>query len=247
MICRTCQTNVADDLVFCTECGSRLHETVTNIPGGISEQTLVIPTSQQNKIAEVPVKKSKAKWILLSVLLFVLPAVAIGMLLVFKFGFSNNGVKPVPSPTKTPVKRKSPTPEKTPANSNPTPQSNNTSSNINSESADSPDDQSGLILEDRVSIDIDEHIAYPFRLTSQSKIEGEVSILEGDSYEGYVFTQEAYDEYFPDSNYKMFSFGEAKSLRLGNSCQKQLRDRFMNTGKNGLVLKTKFSQTPQIN
>lgn len=100
-----------------------------------------------------------------------------------------------------------------------------TSSNQNIDSANtetnSPNTNSNNLEEsktneikiDRLEIAPQSHTAYPFVIESDTaKIVGKIKITGGENLLGYVYTQEAYEEHFPDPIHKMFSFEGDKNI-----------------------------------
>ena len=80
------------------------------------------------------------------------------------------------------------------------------------------------------------------------KIIGEVEIVNGEQYEGYVFLQEIYDEKSVNPDYQMFGFDsyQSKSAKIEQILPKgDYVLVFANKDGQGVSLQVKFSQTPQ--
>ena len=245
MICQNCKKEVDDDLVFCTECGSRLHETVS------SAKTVVIPEPMVTQAeAEKPNSTLKIATIIVGIIAF-FAVLGVGALLVF------NPFSPKPvSQNSTPKPSRTPTPK--PANQNKTaniPVNNSNTNtdwtNVNSNNSANQNTEKELpktkkvILDERVNVDADAHVAFPFKVTEDVKIVGEVEILNGEQYEGFVFLQEIYDEHSVDSTYKIFSFdsNQGKSAELEQFLPKgDYVLVFANNDGQGVSVKTKFTQ-----
>src|SRR5262245_8786087 len=110
MICRNCQTEVDDDLIFCTNCGERLFES----PGEASTVLLNdqapaandAPATRETVVQKPPKSSSRLKWAALIVALVAIPASIFGLLLLQ----SRNRQTPpaanrpaTPTPAKTPA------------------------------------------------------------------------------------------------------------------------------------------------
>src|SRR5215213_3585729 len=77
MICRNCQTEVDDDLIFCTNCGERLFQTKEEVP-----TVLISEPVYKKPDAAKPLKtSSNLKWVALIVALIAIPASIFGILL----------------------------------------------------------------------------------------------------------------------------------------------------------------------
>jgi hypothetical protein len=209
MICQNCRATVDNDLVFCTECGARLYETMSNVP------TIALNDSVVTKVSAPPVEKSSPfKWIALIIGLIALPAtLGIAYLLL-----KNQPVVTVSNVNKSAsTNRKSAanTPNKNintaapNVNANAAPNTNigNANSDNTDQNANAADSTASVVIfDDQLEIAAGEHVAYPFKLDGDAKIIGKLQTVSGESLQGYVFTQDAYDEHFPDAIYKMFSF-----------------------------------------
>ena len=208
MICQNCRATIDDDLVFCTECGARLYETMSNVP------TIALNDSVVTQVSAPPKKSSPFKWIALIIGLSALPAsLGIAYLLIK----NQSPVKVTNANKSAPVNRKNNSNSinknvnVTVPNVNANAASNSNVSNANSDNGNQTanntvETEPTVIFDDQIEIAAGEHIAYPFKLDGDAKIAGKIQTLRGDSVQGYVFTQDAYDEHFPDANYKMFSF-----------------------------------------
>ena len=207
MICRNCRAAVDNDLVFCTSCGARLYETMSDLPtiamsDGIVTQPLAPPVR----------KPSPLKWIALIVALVALPAsLGIAYLLTKnQTATTANSNKSAPANRKTENKPANKTVNAAAPNANANVQSNSDSENSNAgntnQNTNADDAKSTTIFDDRIEIASGEQIAYPFTLDGDAKITGKIQTLRGEPVKGYVFTRDAYETYFPDTNYKIFSF-----------------------------------------
>lgn len=211
MICQNCRATIDNDLVFCTECGARLYETMSNVP------TIALNDSVVTQVSAPPVKKSSPfKWIALIISLIALPV---------SLGIAYLLMRNQPVATVTNGNKSAPTNRKIAANtsnkninaavpnvnanvaSNTANVSNAVSDNTN-QNANTADNDSApvVVFDDQIEIAAGEHITYPFKLDGDAKITGKLQTVRGEPLQGYVFTQDAYDEHFPDANYKMFSF-----------------------------------------
>lgn len=243
MICQSCQAEVDNDLVFCTECGSRLHQTISNA------QTVVMPESVVTKVSEsIPPKKSSSlKWVMLAIGIVVVIAVPASLLIAY-FALSNSNKSVAnKSPNNSSSANKKPGNQNKPANviSNDQNSANDWSNKSqNNESNVSLKPKETKIIDEQISIDADGNIAFPFKVREgMVKMVGETEILNGDQFEGYVFLQEVYDENGVDPDKKVFSFDSDKAeqyLTKGNYVLV-----FVNSDGKGVSLKTKFTMTPQ--
>lgn len=243
MICQNCQAEVDNDLVFCTECGSRLHQTVSNA------QTVVMPESVVTKISEtIPQKKSSSlKWIALVVGIVVVIALPASLIIAY-FALSNpNKTVANKSANNTSANKKSSNQNKTanvvtnqPNSANDW--SNKTQNNSNENVSLKPKETK--IIDEQINVDAGGNIAFPFKVREgMVKMVGETEILNGDQFEGYVFLQEVYDENGVQPDKKVFSFDSDKSeqyLTKGNYVLV-----FVNGDGKGVSLKTKFTLIPQ--
>ena len=243
MICQNCQAQVADDLVFCTECGSRLHETVSE------EKTVVMPESVVTKVEEAkPRPTLKIATIIVGVIAL-LTVLGVGALMFFNpFAAKPVSQNTTPKPTKTPTPKPS-NQNKTanlPANNSNTNAdltnvNTNNSSNENTEKE--PPKLKKIVVDERINIYADSSVAFPFTVDEEAKIVGKTEVLQGEQFEGYVFLQEVYDENGVKPEMKVFSFesGDVEQvLPKGNYVLV-----FANNNEKEVSLKTKFTQTPQ--
>lgn len=252
MICQNCKKEVDNDLVFCTECGSRLHQTVSDA------QTVIMPESVVTKATQ-PIEKPKSTLKLVAITAGIVLVIGIPISLVIAYFALNNSK---PQANKTPVNSSTPANRKTSnqnksANSlaNNSNSANNWNLNANSQTANENTNSNvslkaseTKILDERVNIDADSHIAFPFKVEGDIKIVGEVEILEGEQYEGFVFLQEVYDEHSVDSTYKMFSFdvNQGKIAQIEQFLPKgNYVLVFANNDGNGASIKAKFKQIQQ--
>ncbi|HQU85439.1 MAG TPA: hypothetical protein PKY59_20020 [Pyrinomonadaceae bacterium] len=121
------------------------------------------------------------------------------------------------SPTKKPINK----PENSSTNTNSN--SNSTNTEPNSENSNlQPMPKPAAIKIDRLEIEPNSHTAYPFTVESETaKIVGKIEVSNGEKLIGYVFTQEAFDEHFPDETYKMFSFEGDKTIEIEQTLVKE--------------------------
>jgi hypothetical protein len=238
MICQNCRTEVDNDLVFCTACGARLHETVSN--------------TQNDSVATqniAPPPKSNLKWIALIVALMAIPASIFGVYLLLNRPPNvvqnvNKPATPVPSPT-----RKANTNQANNANANSNVNSNvNTANtNLNANQSDSegnsetPQTTETVFWKERIEIAPSEHYAVPFEMEADGEISGTIKAVEGSPIEAYLYTQQQFDDHFPDPIYKAFSItGEKKA----ETKQKLLKENyvlvFVNNSESGLIIEGEF-------
>lgn len=249
MICRYCRRQVDNDLVFCTECGARLFEANTE-----ENPTVLITESvvTQQKTIE-PSKKSNLKWIALIIAIIALPvSLGIAYLIISNQSTQVADNKPTNSPT--PSNRKTTNQNKpnnvAANNANAENPANNLTSNIansNENSNSDSDKNAEKIIDERLTLYAVSDAAFSFMVTAENaKIIGNVEILQGDSYEGYVFTQEMYDQHHTDPTYKMFSFGESKKDEVEQYLPKgNYVVAFVNKNSKDVIIQAKFSQIPQ--
>src|SRR5215208_4281502 len=100
MICRNCQTEVDDDLIFCTNCGERLFQ-----PPGEQPTVLINEPRVTKPDTAIPPKSSNLKWVALIVALIAIPASIFGILLLQsqnrQTALNTTQTKtPTPSPTR---------------------------------------------------------------------------------------------------------------------------------------------------
>jgi hypothetical protein len=243
MICQNCRTEVADDLVFCTECGSRLHETIS------SQKTVIMPESVVTKVEEVKPKSTlKVATIIVGIIaLFTVLGVAALMF------FNPFAAKPVSQNT-TPKPSRTPTAKPVNQNKNANISANNSNANVEltnvnsniSENANAnkePPKLATVIFDDRINLYADSSSAYSFTVRDDLvKIEGEAEILSGEQFEGYVFLQQVYDEHGVKPEMKMFSFETNKVQQFLPKGDYVLV--LANSDGKGVSLKGKFTQTP---
>ncbi|HRH42829.1 MAG TPA: hypothetical protein PKY82_14470 [Pyrinomonadaceae bacterium] len=212
MICNNCQKVVDDDLVFCTECGARLHETLSQTP------TVLIndPVVTQKEITTHP--KSNLKWFVLLAALIALPISIFGLYLLLNLRKqpltpnANKQTTPNVSPNKKTNTNRTNLNANTNGNSNSswtnsTPISNSENNDTNTDVNSST---SVVMWKERIEIAPDSHYAIPFELEQEGTIVGKVVAVNGSPIEGYVYFQQQFDEHFPDPDFKMFSFGGEK-------------------------------------
>lgn len=243
MICQNCQSNVADDLVFCTECGSRLHETIS------TEKTVIMPPSVVTKVTEAKSNSRLKIATIIAGILALLTVVGVGALLLFNpFSPKPISQNSTPKPSRTPTLK--------PANQNKAANipvnnsnTNNNSSNKNANDSNNentekePPKLEKSILNERINIYADSSVAFPFTVDEDAKIAGKTEIVNGEQFEGYVFLQEVYDENGVKPEMKVFSFesGEVEQfLPKGNYVLV-----FANNNETEVSLKSKFTQIQQ--
>jgi flagellar basal body-associated protein FliL len=240
MICQNCRANVDDDLIFCTNCGERLvhpqNETQTvliNNPAA-TKQTINSPTPKQ---------PSNLKWIALIIALIAIPASIFGVYLLMnqnRAQVTQNINKPsTPAPTPT---RKANTNQNTNANIVNT-NANISNTNVNANTNAETPNPKNEIMNERIEIAPQEHYALPFEIEKDnSTLLGNIKILEGENFKGYVYLQTQYDEHFPDETYKMSSFEAKKSADVKQTlvAQKYVLI-FVNNGDKPMVVEGKFS------
>lgn len=210
MICQQCQTNIDDDLIFCTNCGQRLFQPQSET------ETIV---QARNTVSEAPSKSRPTGLIALGFVGFLIVAAAIGTA---AYLYVTSQRAPAANAAKTPAAK---TPAKKPTATNkPSANSNTASQSPTPESESEPE----TVMDERIEIAAGEHYARPFEVSDETaKILGRIRVLEGGEIKGFVFSQKAYDEHFPDETYKEFSFEGKLSAEI---------DQTMVRGKYVLVL-----------
>lgn len=213
MICRNCNAQVDDDLIFCTNCGVRLV-----VPTG---RTVSMNDSIVTKVAgaKPPKSSSNLKWLALIVALIAIPASIFGVYLLMNSSKNsqvaqnlNKQTAPVQTPT-----RKTEANQNSNANiSNANISAENTNAantNLNSNLSTPPIETE--VMNERIEIAPKTHYAKPFKIEGDTKtFIGQVELLQGETYKGFIYLQSQYDEHFPDELYKMFSFGEEKKSEI---------------------------------
>ena len=236
MICQNCQANVDNDLVFCTSCGTRLNETWSQTPTVLINESVDTKTSAV--VPEVKKPNSNLKWMALIIGLIAIPASLFIAYLIYNNSkqaqiVNNNQTKPGNSAT--PATNRQNTNNATPNNSVNNINSANTNTNVNSNSSSNaaeildedwlnekaPADKRREIWSERIGIAPENHFAVPFSVDGDFKIIGNVKTLEGPPVEGYVFTQSAFDEHFPEDAFMMFSFGGEKNTKIEQTLIKE--------------------------
>jgi flagellar basal body-associated protein FliL len=261
MLCQNCHSSVDDDLIFCTSCGVRLVQPSNTSANQTQRPTEVFnqQTEQTTAIFQNQVeKKSKLKWILLIAVISIVPIVlGIG---IFAY-ISLNSTKTVANKSTT---KPTPTAKPKPKNENKSDNTivnnsnsevdvnanvdNNSKSNSNDEEEKEPDLTAKKIIDETFSVDADAHIVFPFTVSENGVyVIGEAKILDGESYDGYVFIKEIYDEYKVNPTFKMFSF-ESKKGESANIKQYLIKGDyvlvFSNKDGKGVQVKAEFTQTP---
>lgn len=212
MICQNCQTEVDNDLVFCTNCGARLHEKITETP------TVMLDDSVVTKLSAVApaAPKNNLKWIALIIALIAVPCSLVVAYLLLKHKDQpfaqniNQPIKPVFSPTRTAEINQNISSNKANGeNFN----SNTSASNQNNNSASLF--AGDAIMNERIEISPNSNYAVPFKIEEESaKIAGDIRLVQGEPIVGYVFFKEVYEEHYVDPNYKVFDFNVAKDSSI---------------------------------
>lgn len=223
MICQNCQTDVDNDLVFCTNCGTRLNETWNQTPTVLGNDSVVTKPSVQTGR---PNSNSNLKWIALIVALIAIPASLFGGYLLLnsnRQSSAQNTDKQISSNSTS--NKKADTNQNKPANlSNIADTNENTSnSNVNAENTntDSGNSERVEIMNERIEIEPDSPYTLPFTVDYENaRIKGNVQVLRGQPLDGYVYLQEMYDLHFPDTTYKMFSFDVTKNSDINQTLVK---------------------------
>ena len=204
MICQNCQSQVDNDLIFCTNCGERISGTKSEPKTARINDSVVT----QNASVNVPKASSNLKWFALIIALIAIPVTIFGVYLLM-----NPNEKTIIQNT---TKPNSPTQKTT---QNQTTNLDSFHKNVNADNANANQSNANTntptkeieIINERIEIDAKSSYAKSFTIkTETAKIVGDVEVLQGETITGYVYLQTAYDEHFPDPNFKMFSFGEAK-------------------------------------
>jgi hypothetical protein len=206
MICLNCQTEVDDDLIFCTNCGARLFQ-----PPG-EQPTVLINEGRVTKpdAAKPPKSTSNLKWVALIIALVTIPASIFGILLLRSQNrqAAQNTNQPK-TPTVTPTRRAN-TNQNSNANA-----SNTNRANANANANTPPGANKTEIMNQRLEIAPKSHETVAFEVENDTaKITGKVTVLEGEKIDGFVYLKKSYEEHFPDSNFKMFSFGTSKTTDI---------------------------------
>jgi len=240
MICQKCRTEVDDDLIFCTNCGERLTNSQTET------QTVLInkpvPT-QPNANSPSPKPSSNLKWVALIVALMAIPASIFGVYLLTKSNnqqVSQNTNKPN-TPTATPT-RKTNTNQNSNANRANT-NANAANANVNANTNSTNPKDKNEIMNERIEIAPKSHYAVPFEVeTETAVIIGKVKILQGEKFDGYVYSQTMYDNHFPDTTYKVFSFEGEKNTDVNQTLvESDYVLIFVNKSEKPLVIQGNFS------
>ena len=235
MICRNCQTEVDDDLIFCTNCGVRLFEPPEETPTVLMSE----PVYTKPEAVKPQKSSSRLKWVALIVALIAIPASIFGILLLQSRNrptVRNATLTKTPSPTPT---GKSSSNQNSNQNSNANAAKANSNANANAPSK--PDKTE--IMNERIEIAPKEHYAVPFEVGKETaRINGEVRILEGSKIDGYVYLKKNFDEYFPDDKYKVFSFGTSKTTDVRQTLvEEEYVLVFVNNSDKPVVIEGEFS------
>jgi hypothetical protein len=211
MICQNCKAEVDDDLIFCTNCGERLFESPADTPTVLMTEPIYKPPGD----GKPPKSSSPLKWVALIIALIAIPASIFGVFLLLKSQgsstVSQNTTK-TKTPTATPTRK---------ANINQNANQNASNSNAGNMNAAKPAKKTE-IFNDRVEIEPQSHYAVPFEVeTETAKMTGEVTILEGEKLDGFVYLKKTFDENFPDENFKMFGFGTSRTTDVRQTLVKE--------------------------
>jgi flagellar basal body-associated protein FliL len=239
MICQNCRASVDDDLIFCTNCGERLIHLQNET------QTVLInnPAVTNATVSPTPKPPSNLKWIALIIALIAIPASIFGVYLLMNFNkppVTQNINKPN-TPATTPT-RKANTNQNTNANivnTNANISNTNVNANTNTETPKTKTE----IMNERIEIAPQEHYTLPFVVEKDnSTLLGNVKVLEGENFKGYVYLQSQYDEHFPDETYKMSSFEAKKSADVKQTlvAEKYVLI-FVNNSDKPLIIQGNFS------
>ena len=224
MICQECHTEVADDLIFCTNCGARLFEPTAENPTVLtpaSRRTNAVSEDQPTVLmtepvytpaagAKPPKSASNLKWLALIVALIAIPASIFGILLLQS---RNRQIALNAAPTKTPAA--TPTRRAT-TNRNSNVNTVNANANRANANTNTPGKREKTdIMNERIEIAPKTHYAREFEVNDETaRITGSVAIHEGDKIDGYVYLKKSFDEFFPDETYKVFSFGTSSTTEV---------------------------------
>lgn len=238
MICQNCKKEVDNDLVFCTECGARLHETISQTPTVLMNDSVVTRES-------APPPKSNLKWFVLLAAFIALPISIFGVYLLLNLR-KDPVVTNINKPTKTQTPSTTP---KSNTNSNQNVNTNinstNSNSNINQSNSNinaaTPQQLASNIWKERIEIAPGTQYAIPFEMSSEGDIVGTVTALQGSPIEGYVYTQQQFDDHFPDSLYKSFSIEGEKKAKVK---QRLIKEKyvlvFVNKSESSLIIDGNF-------
>lgn len=219
MICQNCQTDVDNDLIFCTNCGERISGTNMQAKNTLINDSAVT----QNSSAIAPKSSSNLKWIALIIALIAIPASIFGVYLLInpneKQIVQNTNKQNSPKPTPKTTQNQNTNLDSFHKNTNSNADISNTKqSNVNANT--NIDEQE--IINERIEIDAKSSYSKSFTIdTDTAKIIGEVEVLQGANFKGFVYLQTQYDEHFPDETYKMFSFGDAKKATVDATLVKE--------------------------
>lgn len=243
MICQNCHASVDNDLIFCTTCGERLSGTVIETPTVLQNGS----TANNLPLAEKPkTSSSNLKWITLIIALIAIPATIFGVVLLInssKTQVSQNPDKPnTPAPSPTRKTNASQNSNANVSNTNTNSVKSNTA-NVNESKKSSETADKKVIVDKRIEIYAKSSYSMSFEVEADTaKILGEVKVLEGEKIEGFVYTQEAYNEHFPDPIYKMFSFEGVKTAELNQTLIKEEYVLiFVNNTEETITIQSKFS------
>lgn len=202
MICRNCQADVDNDLIFCTNCGERLFQPSEATP------TVVInePRPTEPVKAKPAKSSSRLKWVALIIALVAIPASIFGIFLLRQSQkqVTVNTATPPKTPTAT-VTRK--------ANTNQNANANVSNTNRANQNANAPNNSEKTeVMNERIEIAPKDHYAVPFEVDNETaRLKGKATVLEGEKVEVILYIQSEYDKYFPDPDHKVASFETRKT------------------------------------
>ncbi|HEY0458883.1 MAG TPA: zinc ribbon domain-containing protein [Pyrinomonadaceae bacterium] len=207
MICRNCQAEVDDDLIFCTNCGERLFEPPEDTPTVLMTEPVYTTPNKPKP----PKTSSRLKWLALTLALCAIPASIFGVYLLMNsqnnLPVARNSNKPN-TPNPTPARR---------SNTNQNANANTANANRanTNQSANTTNNPSKIeIMNERIEIAPQSHYARPFEVKEETaKFTGKMTISQGEKIDGFVYLKQTYEENFPDETFKMFSFGNSFEVR----------------------------------
>lgn len=213
MICQNCNARVDDDLIFCTNCGER--QIVPTAQQTVSMNDSVVTKAINEK---PPKSSSNIKWFALIVALIAIPASIFGVYLLTnsqKTSQVSQNINKSNSPIPT-LTRKTESNQNSNANVSNTNSTNGIWENTNSENSNVSNSISKTeVMNERIEIQPKSSYAKSFTIEGDTKtFLGNVELLQGETYKGFVYLQTQYDEHFPDELYKMFIFGEEKKSEV---------------------------------
>lgn len=215
MICQNCGAQVDNDLIFCTNCGVRL---VVPTAQTVSMRDSVVA---KNVDAKPPKSSSNIKWLALIVALIAVPASIFGVYLLMnsqKNSQVSQNINKSNSPVQTPTRRAETNQNSNANASNLTATANSVDANWSNtdQTENSPTPETKIeVMNERIEIAPKSSYAKSFTIEGDTKtFLGNVELLQGETYKGFVYLQSQYDEHFPDELYKMFIFGQEKKSEI---------------------------------